>query len=271
MRFTKSLVGVVAALSLVTLSGCGGSGDATKASEEPSTPTETQSAPAKASGKLVVFAAASLNKAFEDIGELVKKDNPDLDITASYEGSSTLVDQLKEGAEADIFASADQKNMDKATEAGLVDTPQTFANNTLVLVTPKDSDGSITGLNDTLEGKRLVVCAPEVPCGNATKTLAENLGVTLKPVSEEQKVTDVKGKVESGEADAGLIYKTDAMASGDKVKVIEVPGAEKVVNEYPIAQVKNAKNPEAAKAFIDAVMSEEGQKILKEYGFTTVK
>lgn len=270
MRISKTLVGAVAALSLFGLVGCGGpaaSSDATK--EASSTPTESEAASSQVSGKLVVFAAASLNKAFEDIADLVKKDNPDLDIVASYEGSSTLVDQLKEGAEADIFASADQKNMVKATDAGLVEDPQAFANNTLVLVTPKDADGSITGLNETLEGKRLVVCAPEVPCGNATKTLADQLGVTLKPVSEEQKVTDVKGKVESGEADAGLVYKTDALAS-DKVKTIEIPGAEKVINEYPIAQVKNAKNPEAAKAFIDAVMSEEGQKILKDYGFTTV-
>ena len=175
---------------------------------------------------------------------------------------------MKEGAPADVFASADQKNMTKATDAKLVDTPKPFASNVLTLIVPKGNPGKITGLDASLDGNKLVICAQGVPCGNATKQLAEKLGVTLNPVSEEQKVTDVRAKVESGEADAGLVYATDAKAAGDKVETIEIARANEVVNSYPIALTVSAKNKEAAQKFIDAVLSDKGQAVLKKYGFS---
>lgn len=189
-------------------------------------------------------------------------------MTFNFQGSSTLVDQMKEGAPADVFASADQKNMTKATDAKLVDTPKPFASNVLTLIVPKGNPATITGLDSSLDGKKLVVCAQGVPCGNATKQLADKLGVTLNPVSEEQKVTDVRAKVESGEADAGLVYATDAKAAGDKVEVVEIARANEVVNSYPIALTVSTKNKEAGQKFIDAVLSEKGQAVLKKYGFS---
>lgn len=258
---------VIAALSLITLSSCSGeSGSASSSSSEASSTVPTASATPI---ELKVFAAASLNKAFPEIADtLLKESDPNIKVTFNFQGSSTLVDQMKEGAPADVFASADQKNMAKASDAKLVDTPKPFASNVLTLIVPKGNPGKITGLDASVDGKKLVICAQGVPCGNATKQLAEKLGVTLNPVSEEQKVTDVRAKVESGEADAGLVYATDAKAAGDKVETIEIARANEVVNSYPIALTVSAKNKEAAQKFIDAVLSEKGQAVLKKYGFS---
>ena len=260
-------IAVIAALSLIALSSCsGGSGSASSSSSEASSTAPTASATPV---ELKVFAAASLNKAFPEIADTVlKESDPNIKVTFNFQGSSTLVDQMKEGAPADVFASADQKNMAKASDAKLVDTPKPFASNVLTLIVPKGNPGKITGLDSSLDGKKLVVCAQGVPCGNATKQLAEKLGVTLNPVSEEQKVTDVRAKVESGEADAGLVYATDAKAAGDKVETIEIARANEVVNSYPIALTVSAKNKEAAQKFIDAVLSDKGQAVLKKYGFS---
>ena len=260
-------IAAVAALSLITLSSCsGGSESASSSSSTASSAAATASATPV---ELNVFAAASLNKAFPEIADTVlKESDPNIKVTFNFQGSSTLVDQMKEGAPADVFASADQKNMTKASDAKLVDAPKPFASNVLTLIVPKGNPGKITGLDSSLDGKKLVVCAQGVPCGNATKQLAEKLGVTLNPVSEEQKVTDVRAKVESGEADAGLVYATDAKAAGDKVETIEVARANEVVNSYPIALTVSTKNKEAAQKFIDAVLSDKGQAVLKKYGFS---
>ena len=260
-------IAAVAALSLITLSSCsGGSESASSSSSTASSAAATASATPV---ELNVFAAASLNKAFPEIADTVlKESDPNIKVTFNFQGSSTLVDQMKEGAPADVFASADQKNMTKATDAKLVDTPKPFASNVLTLIVPKGNPAKITGLDSSLDGKKLVVCAQGVPCGNATKQLADKLGVTLNPVSEEQKVTDVRAKVESGEADAGLVYATDAKAAGDKIETVEVARANEVVNSYPIALTVSTKNKEAAQKFIDAVLSDKGQAVLKKYGFS---
>jgi molybdate ABC transporter, periplasmic molybdate-binding protein len=260
-------IAVVAALSLITLSSC--SGGSESASSSSSTASSTAPTASATPVELKVFAAASLNKAFPEIADtLLKESDPNIKVTFNFQGSSTLVDQMKEGAPADVFASADQKNMAKASDAKLVDTPKPFASNVLTLIVPKGNPGKITGLDASVDGKKLVICAQGVPCGNATKQLADKLGVTLTPVSEEQKVTDVRAKVESGEADAGLVYATDAKAAGDKVETIEVARANEVVNSYPIAATVSTKNKEAAQKFIDAVLSDQGQAILKKYGFS---
>ena len=260
-------IAVVAALSLITLSSC--SGGSESASSSSSTASSVAATASATPVELNVFAAASLNKAFPEIADTVlKESDPNIKVTFNFQGSSTLVDQMKEGAPADVFASADQKNMTKASDAKLVDTPKPFASNVLTLIVPKGNPAKITGLDSSLDGKKLVVCAQGVPCGNATKQLAEKLGVTLNPVSEEQKVTDVRAKVESGEADAGLVYATDAKAAGDKVETIEVARANEVVNSYPISLTVSTQNKEAAQKFIDAVLSEKGQAVLKKYGFS---
>lgn len=207
--------------------------------------------------KLTVFAAASLTEVLPKIS----------DQTYSFDGSASLVDQLKAGAPADVFVSADKPNMDKAVAAGVVaGTPTQFASNVLVLVTPAGNPAQLTGLDASLEGKKLVVCAVGVPCGNATAKLAAQLGLTLKPVSEETKVTDVLGKVSSGEADAGLVYATDARRAGDQVVTIQVPGSEKLPNTYWAAVVKGSKHADAAAGFI-STLTGEGRQTLADHGF----
>ncbi|MDO4613028.1 MAG: molybdate ABC transporter substrate-binding protein [Actinomycetaceae bacterium] len=214
----------------------------------------------------VVFAAASLSEAFPAIAADVVDGGQDA-ATFTFDGSSGLLDQLKAGARADVYATADTANMEAAKEAGLVDDYESYASNRLVLGVPKGNPAGITGLDSSLDGKKLVICAQGVPCGNATRKLAERLKVSLKPVSEEQKVTDVRGKVASGEADAGLMYATDAAAERDAIDVVEVDGIDDDINAYEIAVLKDAPHPEAARAFVKAVMSESGQKILRDHGF----
>lgn len=268
MSRLKTIVGGLLASALL-LVGCSSSGS----SDAPSTSSESPKA--EASAELTVFAAASLNKTFEEINkEVFERDNPGSTAKFSFEGSSTLVDQLKQGAPADVFASADQRNMKKATDADLVEEPKDFTDNKLVLIVPKGNPAKVTGLNDSLDNAKVVICAPEVPCGNLTKNITQQAGVTIKPASEEQKVTDVRGKIEQGEGDAGLVYQTDAMAAGDKVETIpfgeDVDSKINNKNIYPIAVVKDSKNKDLAQKFIDAVLSEDGQKIMAKYGFTTV-
>lgn len=221
-----------------------------------------------ASSELVVFAAASLNSTFTELGKDLETAHPGLTVKFSFEGSSTLVDQLKQGAPADVFASADQSNMDKAVDADtMAGAPELFTTNVLTLIVPAGNPGQITGLDSSLDGRKLVVCADGVPCGSATIKLAELLGVTLKPVSEETKVTDVRAKVETGQADAGVVYVTDAKASGDKVEIIPIEGADGARNDYLIGVTKNAKQPELAAEFVALVKGSRGQEVLKAAGF----
>lgn len=222
--------------------------------------------PAGQPQQVTVFAAASLTAAFTEIAEL----DPNLDVTLNFDGSPTLVDQIKGGAPADVLATADEANMAKATEAGMVaPAPTIFATNSGVLIVPKGNPAQVTGVDASLDGTRLVVCAPAVPCGATALEIAEAAGVTLKPVSEEQKVTDVRGKVSSGEADAGIVFATDAKAAGDAVETIAVDPEKKLATRYPMAIVTDAPHAEAARAFIDLVLSDRGQAVLASYGFGT--
>ena len=205
-----------------------------------------------------VFAAASLSASFEEIAA-------DTDVNFSFDGSSGLVDQIAGGAPADVFASADQRNMDNAVEQGLIaGEPTMFATNYLVLVTPAGNPAGVTGMDASLDDAKLVVCAPEVPCGGATERLAETLGLTLSPVSEETSVTNVLGKITSGEGDVGLVYLTDATGAGDAVEIIGIPEAEGDPNTYWIAAVEGG-DTEQAQAFIDLIM--DSQDVLAGYGF----
>lgn len=220
---------------------------------------------------LTVFAAASLQKPFEAIAERFEEDNPGVDVVLSFDGSQSLVDQLGAGAPADVLATADARTMARAEDAGTVRVPQEFATNTLTLIVPAGNPAGVTGLDSSLDGAKLVVCAPEVPCGAATEQLEANAGVELTPVSEESKVSDVRGKVESGQADAGIVYRTDAAAAGDRVEAIDIAGADDVVNAYPIAVTADAgadgQRFADAETWIRAVTSDWGRKILADAGF----
>ncbi|MGA7204400.1 MAG: molybdate ABC transporter substrate-binding protein [Specibacter sp.] len=221
------------------------------------------------SGTLTVFAAASLQQTFTALAATFEKENPQVKVSLNFDGSSTLVTQITQGAPADVFASADLKNMTKLSTAKLVaGTPANFATNVLTIVVPPANPANITTFADLAKpGVKVVVCAAQVPCGAATVSDAASAGVTLKPVSEELSVTGVLGKVTSGEADAGLVYVTDAKGAGDKVKAIPLTLAKPTINEYPIAAVASSKQQAAAAAFIKLVTGDAGQKVLQDAGF----
>ncbi len=258
----KPSVRLAAALSIAALvAGC---------SSSPSTPAaEDSDAPTGITGDLTVYAAASLRPTFTDLGAQFEEEHPSTTVTFNFAGSSSLVTQLTQGAPADVFASANVENMTKAVDAGVISgEPVNFATNVLTIVTPPENPRGITGFADLARpGTQVVVCAPQVPCGSATEKIEQSTGVTLTPVSEESNVTDVLGKVTSGQADAGLVYVTDAADAGDSVTEIPFPESEGAVNTYPIAMLSDSANPAAAREFIDFVTGPQGQEVLAAAGF----
>jgi molybdate transport system substrate-binding protein len=225
----------------------------------------------KLSGTITVFAAASLKATFTKLVSDFEAKNPGTKITLNFAGSSDLVTQITQGAPADVFASADTKNMTKLSDAKLIDgTASNFATNVLEIAVPPSNPASIGSFADLAKpGVKVVACAPQVPCGAATDKVEQATGTTLTPVSEESSVTDVLGKVTSGEADAGLVYVTDVKTAGDKVKGIPFAESDKAVNTYPIAAVGTSKNNGLAAAFIATVNGSEGRKVLTDAGFGT--
>lgn len=249
----RAPIAAVLLAPLLATVACGGNGD------EADRPTTT----------LTVFAAASLSETFTEIADDFEATHPDVDVRLSFGGSSDLVAQIQGGAPADVFASADTANMDKLVADHLLgNQAQPFATNTLEIVTPPDNPAQVETLADLADADvTLVTCAPEVPCGAAAQKVADVAGLTFEPVSEEQSVTDVLTKVESGEADAGLVYVTDVLAAGDAVHGVEFAESRRVVNVYPIATVQDSAHAELAQQFVDAVMSDEGQAVLRRAGF----
>ena len=256
-RFRVTLAAMAAAFALTA---CGGGGEPAAQSEQTTAPAQTT--------VLNVFAAASLKETFGELEKTFEAANPGVDVTFNFAGSQDLVSQLTEGADADVLATANESTMAKAAEADLVGEQTVFLSNTLTLVTPKGNPAGVTGLDSSLDNARLVVCDTEAPCGKLTKELTGALGITLNPVSAEPNVKDVLGKVTSGEADAGIVYRTDANAAKDQVETIDIQGADQAVNKYPIAQVKATKNAELAQKWIALVLSPEGQSVLERAGFT---
>jgi len=255
---TRRLGATAAAVLTLALAACGGDG-------ADGAPAGTDAPP---SGELTVFAAASLHVVFADLAELFTEEHAGAEVTFSFAGSADLVAQLDAGAPADVLATADETTMAHAAAAGtLAGEPRVFAENGLTLVVPSGNPAGVTGLDGSLAGAALVVCAPQVPCGAATAALAERADVTLSPVSEEGSVTDVLGKVTSGQADAGLVYRTDAVTAGDAVEVVPVDGADAVVNRYPIAVTVEATDPALAEAWVELVLGAEGQRVLRTAGF----
>ncbi|QCO98507.1 molybdate ABC transporter substrate-binding protein [Arthrobacter sp. 24S4-2] len=233
------------------------------------TPGAGASGSPKLAGAITVFAAASLKATFTKLASDFEAKNPGTKITLNFAGSSDLVTQITQGAPADVFASADTKNMTKLSAAKLIDaTASNFATNVLEIAVPPSNPASISSFADLAKpGVKVVVCAPQVPCGAATDTVERATGTTLVPVSEEPSVTDVLGKVTSGEADAGLVYVTDVKTAGDKVKGIPFAESDRAVNTYPIATVGTSKNKDLAAAFIAMVTGREGRKVLNDAGF----
>lgn len=225
---------------------------------------------ATVAGDVTVFAAASLTDAFTEIGEAFKAEYPDATVTFNFAASSELVTQINEGAPADVFASADQNNMTKLTDAGNNGAePAVFATNTLEIIVGPGNPQGITGVADLGNPDIIfVTCAPEVPIGAYTEEVLANAGVTVTPASLEENVKGIVTKVTLGEADAGIVYKTDVTAAGDQAEGVEIPPDLNIVAEYPLVLTKGAPNAEASQVFVDFVLGEQGQTILASYGFT---
>ena len=240
----------------------------------PSTVTDTGATDSAAAGTelepqtLSVYAAASLTGAFDELATLLEQQNPAVDVQLTYDGSSTLATQIAAGAPADVFASADQKNLQPLADDGLVGPATVFAGNTLRIAVAPGNPLQIDTLEDLARpGVITVLCAAQVPCGAASAALLANAGVTLTPASEEQNVTAVVTKIAGGEADAGLVYATDVAANPGRIDGRTPAGADEVIGHYPIAVVAGSAHAEAAQAFVDLVLSPAGQSVLAAHGF----
>jgi molybdate transport system substrate-binding protein len=222
------------------------------------------------SGTLTVFAAASLTDVFPDLGDELTAQNPDLDVRFNFAGSSALATQIVQGAPADVFASADEPQMQVVTDEGLALDPVVFTSNVLQIAVPAGNPAGVSGLEDFTRGDlALALCAPEVPCGSAAADVFEAAGITPEPDTYEEDVRAALTKVELGEVDAALVYASDVVSAGDEVEGIEFPRAEDAANRYPVCVLTDAPNPAAAEAFVAVVRSEEGQQALADAGFRT--
>ncbi|WP_461190436.1 molybdate ABC transporter substrate-binding protein [Arthrobacter sp. Z4-13] len=244
---------LLAVLMTATLAACSGSGQAA----------------GNGGRSLTVFAAASLKASFTELARTFEARHPGTTVTLSFAGSADLATQINQGAPTDVFASADTRNMGKLQEAGLVDgEPQVFATNTLAIAVPPGNPAGIRSFADLAKsGIRLVQCAQQVPCGTAVAAIEQQTGTELNPVSEENSVTDVLGKVISGEADAGLVYVTDVQSAAGKVEEVPFPEAAGAVNSYPAAVLSGSRNSKDARAFLELLSSPEGQQVLAAAGF----
>jgi len=255
---------LAAGLATVTVlaAGCG--------SSSPGSSAAVKNPPgSKLSGTVIVFAAASLNNAFDKLGSQFEKLHPGTSLKFNYAGSSGLATQLTQGAKADLFASANTANMKIVQDASLVSgTPKDFAQNKLEIVVGKGNPLHITSVSDLSKSNiKVAVCQKDVPCGAYSADVFKKAGVTVKPVSEETSVSGVVTKVSLGEADAGIVYVTDVKAAGDKVSGVPIPPNQNVVADYPMVRLKDASNSSAATAFINYVDGSAGQKVLASYGF----
>jgi molybdate transport system substrate-binding protein len=282
------LLVVVAVSVAAACSGDSDSGTTPTASDQTATAATSPSASSVASaapstpavsGDIAVFAAASLTDAFTEVGKQFEAANPGTKVTFNFAGSSALATQINQGAPADVFASADTKQMKVVTDAGGAESPVNFATNVPVVVVPKDDTAVRSFENLAKPGIKLILAAPEVPIGNYARQILTNAtgdsGISatfsddvLKNLqSNESDVKAVLAKIQVGEADAGIVYATDAATVKDDVKTIDIPQQYNVVAQYPIAPLTESKHTDVANAFVDYLTSDAGEAILKRYGF----
>ena len=230
---------------------------------------QTSTSGSAVAGSVVVFAASSLTEAFTAIGAAFQVANTEATVTFNFAGSSDLVTQINEGAPADVYASADDSNMAKLTEAGGNATePVVAARNTFEIIVAPGNPKGIAGVADLADPDLIVVlCGDTVPCGTGAAEVLANAGVTVTPKSFEEKVKGVVTKVTVGEADAGIVFVTDVIAAGDAAAGVPIPADVNAISSYPIVVTKEAPNAAAAQAFVDFVAGAEGQAILAKYGF----
>jgi molybdate transport system substrate-binding protein len=257
----KARLAAAAVVALLATAACGGA-----TAEEGTRNPGSEPGP---SGTVTVFAAASLTDVFTELGEVLEDRHPGIEIQFSFAGSSALATQITQGAPADLFASANEAQMAVVSDAGLsAGEPVVFTSNVLQVAVPAGNPAGITGLEDfAREDLALAVCAPDVPCGAAAEQVFESAGVTAVPDTLEEDVRAALTKVELGEVDAALVYASDVAAAGGAVEGIDFPQSEDAVNDYPVCVLADAPNPDAARAFVDLVLSAEGQAALEAAGF----
>ncbi|MDI2128877.1 molybdate ABC transporter substrate-binding protein [Yinghuangia seranimata] len=273
MRSLRTAAAPIAAAAAATLllAACGSDdkNDAKKDAATSAAPGTGSQAPAdKPASTITVLAAASLTAAFNDAGAAYTKNHKDQNVKFSFAGSQELAAQVKQGAPADLIATADTKTMDGL--AAQVVNPQVFAKNRLAIVVAPGNPKKINGLADLAKSDVTTVLAgPTVPVGRYARDALTKAGVEVKPKSEETDVKAVLTRVRMGEADAGIVYTTDIKSAGDAVASVDIPDNVNVVATYPVAVIKDSKQTDAANAFAAWLLTPEAQDILKKYGFAS--
>lgn len=277
----KLRIPALLAAGALLLGACGDDDDAgddtttTAAGDDATTTTEgatttTAAAADDLSGTVTVFAAASLTDAFGEIESAFEEAHPDVDVVLNLAGSSALREQILADAPADVFASANPSNMTQVVDAGKAEGSEVFVTNELQIAVPVGNEAGVDGLDDFANADLAIgLCAEEVPCGQFGREALANAGVTPSVDTDAPDVRALLTLVETDELDAGIVYRTDVLSAGDAVEGIDIPADQNVIAEYPIATLTGAPNPDAAAAFVEFVLSEEGQAILASYGFST--
>ncbi|MGA5759707.1 molybdate ABC transporter substrate-binding protein [Nonomuraea bangladeshensis] len=261
-RLSRWAITLPVALALAGLSGCG--------SGEPAATSASGSAPAAGGGakEVTVFAAASLTGTFTELGRTFEAAHPGTTVRFNFGSSATLAQQIVQGAPADVFAAASPATMKTVTDASLAASPVTFVRNKLQIAVPKDNPAKVDELKDLTDAKvKVALCAEQVPCGAAAVKALDAAGLKVTPVTLEQDVKATLTKVELGEVDAALVYRTDVIASAGKVTGIEFPEADQAINDYPIATLAKAPAGDLAGQFVDLVLSQQGEDVLTKAGF----
>lgn len=268
----KLNVGATSALGAavaVLIAACGASNTgATAAKTTPPGSDAASSTSPAVSGTVTVFAAASLQGTFTTLAKQFLVAHPGVKMRLNFGASSALALQIGQGAPADVFAAASEKNMAQVTSAGGASTSTTFAKNSMEIAVPPGNPAHVTALADlTKPGVKVALCQVQVPCGATAAQVFTHAKVTVKPVTREADVKSTLAKVELDEVDAGVVYVTDVKAAGAKVKGIEIPGAVNATTAYPIAALTKAPNRAGAQAFTAFVLSRAGQDVLTAAGF----
>jgi molybdate transport system substrate-binding protein len=260
----RRFVVVAAGLAVVAAAGCSSS----TSSKPTAASTGTRSVGTNTSGSITVFAAASLQGTFTQLGKQFEAAHPGSKVTFSFGPSSGLATQIINGAPADVFASAAVKNMDQVVSAGKAAGPSDFARNKMEVAVPPGNPGHVTSVDNLAKSSvKVAVCQPQVPCGVVAKEVFSNAKISVSPVTQETDVKSVLTKVELGDVDAGMVYVTDVKAAGSKVKGVKIPSSENATTTYPIATVSKSSHAATARAFVNYVLSPTGQKVLTAAGF----
>ena len=263
----KRLLATAAAVATLTLAAACGSSGNDNASGSGSSASASSGA---VSGTVTVFAAASLTESFTTIGKQFEAAHPGTTVKFNFSSSSSLAGNINQGAPADVFASASPKNMQQVVDAGGASDSKTFANNVMEIAVPPDNPANVTQVADLAKSAvKVALCEPQVPCGSVAQEVFKKADITVKPVTQGADVKAVLTTVQLGEVDAGMVYQTDVQAAGTKVKGIEIPADQNASTSYPIAALTKAPNAAGAAAFVDYVLSPDGEKVLEQAGFAS--